>query len=74
MIKSFQTSGGTVLSTNWNEVKEKDYEGKDLPNTPMDSLKEKLSPMTNNRADMKESICRVMSLLGEEPPTHRPWL
>ena len=26
MIKSFQTSGGTVLSTNWNEVKEKDYE------------------------------------------------
>ena len=29
MIKSFQTSGGTVLSTNWEEVKEKDYEGKD---------------------------------------------
>ena len=26
MIKSFQTSGGTVLSTNWNEVSEKDYE------------------------------------------------
>lgn len=26
MIKSFQTSGGTVLSTNWNEVREKDYE------------------------------------------------
>lgn len=26
MIKSFQTSGGTVLSTNWDEVKEKDYE------------------------------------------------
>ncbi|GLE00424.1 hypothetical protein PINS_up009181 [Pythium insidiosum] len=26
MIKSFQTSGGTVLSTNWKEVKEKDYE------------------------------------------------
>ena len=26
MVKSFQTSGGTVLSTNWNEVKEKDYE------------------------------------------------
>merc|ERR1712176_1273894 len=26
MNKSFQTSGGTVLSTNWNEVKEKDYE------------------------------------------------
>jgi suppressor of G2 allele of SKP1 len=26
MMKSFQTSGGTVLSTNWNEVKEKDYE------------------------------------------------
>lgn len=26
MVKSFQTSGGTVLSTNWDEVKEKDYE------------------------------------------------
>mmetsp|Transcript_26948 Transcript_26948/g.78578 ORF Transcript_26948/g.78578 Transcript_26948/m.78578 type:complete len:371 (+) Transcript_26948:59-1171(+) len=26
MNKSFQTSGGTVLSTNWSEVKEKDYE------------------------------------------------
>jgi hypothetical protein len=24
-----QTSGGTVLSTNWKDVKEKDYEGKD---------------------------------------------
>lgn len=26
MIKSFQTSGGTVLSTNWNEVSKTDYE------------------------------------------------
>ncbi|XP_026192921.1 protein SGT1 homolog A [Cyclospora cayetanensis] len=26
MIKSFQTSGGTVLSTNWADVKDKDYE------------------------------------------------
>jgi tetratricopeptide (TPR) repeat protein len=26
MVKSYQTSGGTVLSTNWAEVKEKDYE------------------------------------------------
>lgn len=26
MVKSFQTSGGTVLSTNWKEVKEKNYE------------------------------------------------
>jgi len=29
MIKSYQTSGGTVLSCNWDEVKKKDYEGKD---------------------------------------------
>lgn len=34
MIKSFQTSGGTVLSTNWNDVKDKDYEGKDRPEAP----------------------------------------
>ena len=26
MVKSMQTSGGTVLSTNWNEVKQADYE------------------------------------------------
>ena len=26
MIKSYQTSGGTVLSTNWDEVRKKDYE------------------------------------------------
>ena len=34
MIKSYQTSKGTVLSTNWGEVKEKDYEGKDRPDPP----------------------------------------
>jgi tetratricopeptide (TPR) repeat protein len=34
MMKSFQTSGGTVLSTNWGEVKDKDYEGKDRPDAP----------------------------------------
>ena len=34
MIKSFQTSGGTVLSTDWNDVKGKDYEGKDRPSPP----------------------------------------
>eukprot|EP00611_Tribonema_gayanum_P001770 TRINITY_DN112_c0_g2_i2.p2 TRINITY_DN112_c0_g2~~TRINITY_DN112_c0_g2_i2.p2 ORF type:complete len:378 (+),score=172.60 TRINITY_DN112_c0_g2_i2:300-1433(+) len=26
MVKSFQTSGGTVLSTNWDEVSKKDYD------------------------------------------------
>jgi tetratricopeptide (TPR) repeat protein len=34
MMKSFQTSGGTVLSTNWDEVKAKDYEGADRPEAP----------------------------------------
>jgi len=34
MIKSYQTSGGTVLSTNWSEVSQKDYEGKDKPEPP----------------------------------------
>ena len=31
MIKSYQTSGGTVLSTNWNEVASTDYEKKLKP-------------------------------------------
>lgn len=34
MIKSYQTSGGTVLSTNWDEVARKDYEGRDRPDAP----------------------------------------
>jgi len=34
MNKSFQTSGGTVLSTNWGEVASNDYEGKDRPTPP----------------------------------------
>ena len=34
MVKSFQTSGGTVLSTNWDDVKSKDYGGKDRPDLP----------------------------------------
>lgn len=34
MMKSFQTSGGTVLSTNWEEVARKDFAGKDKPDCP----------------------------------------
>jgi suppressor of G2 allele of SKP1 len=34
MMKSFQTSGGTVLSTDWNDVAKKDYEGRDRPSPP----------------------------------------
>merc|ERR1712098_763173 len=34
MVKSFQTSGGTVLSTNWDDVGKADYEGKDRPEPP----------------------------------------
>lgn len=34
MAKSYSTSGGTVFSTNWGEVKEKDYTGKDRPEAP----------------------------------------
>ena len=34
MMKSYQTSNGTVLSTNWGEVNDKDYEGKDRPSAP----------------------------------------
>ena len=31
MIKSFQTSGGTVLSSDWSDVANKDFEGRDRP-------------------------------------------
>ena len=34
MMKSYQTSGGTVLSTNWDEVATKEYDGKDRPSAP----------------------------------------
>lgn len=34
MIKSYSTSGGTVFSTNWEDVKSKDYTGKDRPSAP----------------------------------------
>ena len=33
MNKSFQTSGGTVLSTNWGEIKDKDYEKEKMDGT-----------------------------------------
>jgi suppressor of G2 allele of SKP1 len=33
-MKSFQTSNGTVLSTNWEEISQKDYEGKDKLDPP----------------------------------------
>lgn len=34
MIKSYQTSNGTVLSTSWDDVRTKDYEGKDYVAPP----------------------------------------
>ena len=34
MMKSFQSSNGTVLSTDWDDVSKKDYEGKDRPSPP----------------------------------------
>jgi suppressor of G2 allele of SKP1 len=34
MWKSFQTSDGTVLSTDWGDVSKKDYQGKDRPSPP----------------------------------------
>ena len=34
MVKSYQTSGGTVFNTSWDDVKNKDYEGKDRPEAP----------------------------------------
>lgn len=40
MMKSFQTSGGTVLSTNWGEVKDKDYEKEIKPPDGLEWKKE----------------------------------
>lgn len=34
MMKSFSSSSGTVLSTDWSDVSKKDYEGKDRPSPP----------------------------------------
>ena len=34
MMKSFQTSNGTVLSTDWGDIKGKDFEGKDQVEAP----------------------------------------
>lgn len=41
MVKSFQTSGGTVLSTNWGEVAKEDYEKNLKPPEGMEFVKEK---------------------------------
>jgi len=43
MIKSFQTSGGTVLSTNWKEVARKDY-SRDRSAPPGQEMKDWNSP------------------------------
>ena len=41
MVKSFQTSGGTVLSTNWGEVAKEDYEKTMRPPEGMEFVKDK---------------------------------
>jgi hypothetical protein len=40
MKKSFQTSGGTVLSTNWKEVAQKEYEKEIVPPAGQKFVKE----------------------------------
>lgn len=39
MVKSFQTSGGTVLSTNWNEVSQRNYEEEKIAPKGMEAKK-----------------------------------
>jgi suppressor of G2 allele of SKP1 len=39
MMKSYQTSAGTVLSTNWGEVQNKDYEKEITPPAGMEVKK-----------------------------------
>merc|ERR1719198_1215117 len=50
MIKSFQTSGGTVLSTNWGEVGTKDYEAERASESEREREREREKARENKRA------------------------
>jgi suppressor of G2 allele of SKP1 len=48
MIKSYQTSGGTTLSTNWDEVEKTDYESK-LDDAPQGMEKKKWKDLSRGK-------------------------